>query len=469
MVALLSAAEAARQPGVSRQTLYAYVSRGLLRAHAAEDTRQRRYDAAAVARLAAEHGRGRKPKDVAKATLDWGTPVLESAIAAIRNGRLWYRGVDAIALARTASVEEVAALLWNLPLSAAFPPPFALPPGFSPSPAATPMPHMAALRAHYANTSLEDSLLPLLAATTSDDATASWRQDPVRLAEGRGELLRALAALLAGASPDFRPLHLFLGASWALDPIGTDLLRMAIVLCADHELNASSFTARCIASTGASVRAAVLGGLATLSGPRHGGRTARIETFWRGLDPRDPATSLRRRLAAGEDLPGFGHPLYPDGDARAAALLEHIAPISEETRALAAAAWDLTGLRPNIDFALVALRRHLHLPGGAAFGLFALGRCIGWIAHALEQRETGQLIRPRAVYTGPPIEPASRSGRPESRGGLSPEARSVRPRPIGRRKESLEAPPPRAAKRIAPARALPLDPTSAGALDPFNG
>jgi citrate synthase len=175
---------------------------------------------------------------------------------------------------------------------------------------------------------------------------------------------------------------------------------MALALCADHELNASSFTARCIASTGASLRAAVIGGLAALSGPRHGGMTARVESFWRGMEAGDIPARLRRRLSGGEELPGFGHPLYPEGDPRAACLLERILPRFPQARVLVTAAESLTGRVPNIDFGLVTLRRFLRLPEGSAFALFALGRSVGWIAHAIEQRTGGQLIRPRAVYTG---------------------------------------------------------------------
>ena len=393
MTAFLSAPEAARCLGVSRQTLYAYVSRGLLRAHETDDPRKRRYDAEAVARLAQDRRRGRRPKEIAKATLDWGIPVLESAIATIQDGRLYYRGRDAVALAREATVEDAAALLWDLPVGDCFGP---AAPVFPPA--------MAVAMPFYAGVPLEDSLLPLMAMATSDDSTAVWRRDRRHLAKGCGALVRVATASIAGTPPDARPIHLWLGEAWGLDAAGVDLLRMAIVLCADHELNASSFTARCVASTGASLRAAVLGGLAALSGARHGGMTARIESFWRGLDLGDTRDALRRRLAAGEDPPGFGHPLYPDGDARARAILDRILPRFPEARALVAAAAELTGRQPNIDFALVCLRRFLRLPDGGAFGVFALGRSIGWIAHALEQRDTGQLIRPRAVYVGPPID-----------------------------------------------------------------
>ncbi len=155
-----------------------------------------------------------------------------------------------------------------------------------------------------------------------------------------------------------------------------------------------------MASTGASLRAAVVGGLAALTGGRHGGTTARVEALWDELGEAQAPARLRQRLARGETLPGFGHHLYPEGDVRAALLLEML-PRQGPAAALAAEVMALTGLAPSVDFALVALRRHLQLPAGSAFGLFALGRCAGWLAQALEQRATRQIIRPRAAYTGP--------------------------------------------------------------------
>jgi citrate synthase len=389
MADYLSAQEAAKRLGVSRQTLYAYVSRGLLRAHETDDPRRHRYAMEAVTRLADDRRRGRRPKEVAKATLDWGMPVLESAITLIQSGRLYYRGVDALALARDATIEDVAALLWRVPASEAFGPETPVVP-----------PILCALTDARADMSREEALLPLFSAATTDDATASWQTDRRRLAEGSGALVRVLLSCMAGAPTGSAPSHRRLAAAWGLDEAGAELVRMALVLCADHELNASTFTARCVASTGASLRAAIIGGLAALGGGLHGGLTARVESFWRGLEPGGLLGQLRRRLAAGEEVPGFGHPLYPDGDPRATALLERILPLDLDARSLVEAVEELTGQRPNIDFALVALRRFLLLPEGGAFGLFALGRSVGWIAHAIEQRETGVLIRPRAVYSG---------------------------------------------------------------------
>jgi citrate synthase len=131
-----------------------------------------------------------------------------------------------------------------------------------------------------------------------------------------------MAALVLGSpAPSAAAIHVQVAEAFALDARGTELVRAALVLSADHELNASSFAARVVASTGASMRAATIAGLAALTGPRHGGATSRVEAFFDAGGGNDPDAMLRDRLAAGEGAPGFGHPLYPDGDPRAAAIL----------------------------------------------------------------------------------------------------------------------------------------------------
>ena len=399
MPTYLSSAEAAAALGVSRQTLYAYVSRGLLTAQSDNKVRESRYLEEEVKRLATQRTRGRKPKEVAKATLSWGLPVLESAITLIEDGRLYYRGHDAVTLAATKSVEDVAALLWNCSAPQAF--------------ASNDVPvHPATtgMLKHFSERRAEDSLLPLFTIASDDTATAAWQTSPERVAEGCGVLLRLLAASLLGTRPSAAPVHEQCAKAWKLDEQGTALVRMALILCADHELNASSFTARCVASTGTSLRASVIAGLAALTGGKHGGTTARVEAMFDEIDiqagSKKVADKMQQRLARGEDLPGFGHHLYPDGDVRAIALLENILPQHPAWQEMIKAAHALIGHHPSVDFALVAVRRHLKLPVGAAFGLFALGRGMGWIAQALEQRATGELIRPRAAYTGPrPLSP----------------------------------------------------------------
>ncbi|WGY73628.1 citrate synthase family protein [Burkholderia cepacia] len=402
----LNSTEAAARLGVSRQTLYAYVSRGLLRAEPTGNPRESRYFAADVDRLAAERARGRKPKEVAKAALNWGSPVLESSITLIEGGQLFYRGVDALDLAGRASLEEVAALLWQCDERTAFGPRVPRAPTV-----------LRTLFKHYGDQRAEQALLSLFAVATDDAPTAAWQQSADSRMQGCGDLVRILAACLLRTGFDTAPVHEQCARAWGVVPSGAELIRIALVLCADHELNASSFTGRCVASTNASLRAVVIGGLAGLSGGRHGATTARVEAMWDEIGNRDVERKMRERLHRGDDLPGFGHSLYPGGDVRAACLLSRILPRHPQWKTMIDAGSSLAGQKPSLDLALVALRRHLRLPVGAAFGLFALGRSIGWIAHGLEQREHPELIRPRAVYTGVrPDSVGAGSGQPRSRG-----------------------------------------------------
>ena len=122
-----------------------------------------------------------------------------------------------------------------------------------------------------------------------------------------------------------------------------------------------------------------------------------------------PRAAIDGWLASGQPLPGFGHPLYPQGDARALALLADLPP-DPLMADLQCAARDMTDGLPNIDFALLALARGLAVPADAPFRLFALGRSVGWVAHAIEQGLTGVLIRPRGRYEGPDFMAAGPAG-----------------------------------------------------------
>lgn len=402
----MSAAEAAQLLGVSVATLYAYVSRGLLRSQPDGAGKRRCYDADEVRLLARRRADAKRAGNVAERTLDWGVPVLESRITHIAGGRPRYRGHDAIELAATATLEEVAALLWECP-----------PERISGTRVVASEVDLSRwlvwLDAWREHAPLERALVLLPAAAAL--MPRIWAQGRDAQLEIAGALLRFTTAALAGAAPSTEPLHCQLGAAWGVrDAHGLDLLRRALVLCADHELNPSTFAVRCIASTGAHLFGAIAGGLAALSGPRHGGETIRVSAL---LDEAARADNLDRYLAvrlshderdAGGRtfLAGFGHPLYPDGDPRAAPLLDALRtqpgaqPALRDALALAAGVEAVTHARPTIDFALSVLERALALPTGAAFTLFAAGRTAGWIAHALEQYADGKLIRPRARYIG---------------------------------------------------------------------
>jgi citrate synthase len=196
-------------------------------------------------------------------------------------------------------------------------------------------------------------------------------------------------------------LHLRAAASWNR-PAASDISRRALVLLADHELNASTFATRVAVSTGAPLAAGVLSGLATLSGPLHGRASLGVLELVSGVKRAGADVTIRDWLSQGRQIAGFGHPLYSQGDPRAAALLQHFT-LPKPYADLRDAVEDVIGERPNIDFALAALTKVFDLPQEAPLVLFALGRCVGWLAHALEQVTTGHPIRPRARYVGPPI------------------------------------------------------------------
>jgi citrate synthase len=219
-------------------------------------------------------------------------------------------------------------------------------------------------------------------------------------------ILYALAACVGDRAPGPDPVHRQLAALWRLDEAGADLVRRCLVLLADHELNASTFVARCVASTGATPYAVVSAALSALSGRRHGGASARAEALLHEIAQHgDPLAVMAARLARDEHLPGLGHPLYLEGDPRADALLAATIAALPAARprieAALAAASRLSGQRPNVDFALATTTTTLELPQGAALSLFVVGRTVGWIAHAIEQYQSDALIRPRARYTGP--------------------------------------------------------------------
>jgi citrate synthase len=203
-------------------------------------------------------------------------------------------------------------------------------------------------------------------------------------------------------------VHRALQAAWApRRGAVADVIRTALVLCADHELNVSAFVARCAASAGASPYDVVSAALATLKGYRHGGASERVLSLVRSADSvRSARTALADRLRQGERMAGFGHPLYPAGDPRASVLMRLAEASGNDAawrpfRHLARVAADLLHDEPNLDFGLAAITRAYRLPEHAPIVLFALGRTVGWIAHAIEEYASGQLIRPRARYVGP--------------------------------------------------------------------
>ena len=388
----LSAAEAARRLGVKRETLYAYVSRGLVRSTPKGGrTRARLYAREDIERARRRAEDRRDPTAIAAHALSHGSPVLESSITLIEGGRLFYRGHDAVELSRTRSIAEVASLIWRG--------------AFDASPSATTR-RRAELAVGRTLPFVARAQCLLAAASARDPLAFDFRADAVAAAGTR--ILDLMVDAADGARMPDAPVEERLAAGWKVPRRAAGLLRAAIILCADHELNVSAFTARCVASAGGSPYGAVLAGLSALEGIRHGGLTTRVESMLQAMrQERSGHEALAARLREGAALDGFGHPLYPDGDPRAAELLAQLQeryPRSPElrfAREVAAAAWSALEQGPTIDFALATLSRVAGLPPRSGLALFAIGRTIGWIGHALEQYASGTLIRPRAKYVGP--------------------------------------------------------------------
>ncbi|MGJ7604574.1 citrate synthase [Variovorax sp. LT1R20] len=378
----LPAAEALELMQVRPQTLYASVSRGRIRAKPdAADPRRSLYHRDDVQRIATRTRGRRSSETVASEAIQWGEPVLPSAVSTVAEGRLWYRGQDACELAEHATLEDVAGLLWE-----------SAPPRFVATTSAS---------VHSKAATPSQAGLLALAARAAIDPPSRGRSRSVLQVEAADVIGTLADALLGPSTAQPAHLHTRLAAAWRR-PRAADVLRRALVLMADHELNASTFAARVTASTGASLAACLLTGLSTLTGPLHGGAAAAVQALMRSVAALGSEAAVREWLAHDRPLAAFGHPLYPAGDARCTALLEVI-ELPPAFASLRATGEKLLGEAANIDFALAAMATVHKLPADAPLMLFALARTVGWTAHVLEQQAKGQLIRPRARYTGPDI------------------------------------------------------------------
>ncbi|HYB91211.1 MAG TPA: citrate/2-methylcitrate synthase [Candidatus Binataceae bacterium] len=424
---MLTAAEAAGQLGVKLGTLYAYVSRGWLRSYRRRIGRKalyRRADIEALRGLVTPE-RGRRGRSLPHAsswvtvaqpkTSEAGAPgviVAESAVSRVVEGRLAYRGYPIEELVERASFEEVCLLLWN---------------GSRP-----PADEAAALRAEIAGVRIAPPVTAALGAVGYDappllrlqalmPALAAWdrlqaprsridraklivshlplalARDPASDAESAGGTAARLLRSVVGTTP----------AHWEIES-----LDRVLVACAEHELNASTFAARVVASTGADLFASVLAALCSLSGPIHGGACDRIEEMFARLGAGARVADTLDAFGRESQLPpGFGHAIYADGDPRAALLRKHAVTIARRKGGklfdialrVEEEVWKRERLRPNLDFELTVSTRMLGFTRGLPAAIFAVGRAAGWIAHSLEQYADNRLIRPRMRYRGVPL------------------------------------------------------------------
>jgi citrate synthase len=388
----LSAREASAELAISPATLYAYVSRGLIRSEPSSDSRSRRYRAEDVRSLKERRTPSLDPRGLR--SFDADLPVMDSAIATITAEGPIYRGVSCIELAQADTLEHAATLLWDVTDVDPF--------------SDDNCPHvsgeMRAVADAASHAAPIDRTIAVLALAASADPGAFSRAPDGRAMVG-GRIMRLVVATMLNAKPLPDPLHLQIARRWAPnDKRAADLIRRALVLLADHELNASTFTVRCAASTGLNLFDSVIAGLVALKGPKHGGAGVLAAQLLKTLVDGEVAPLVRERVALGERFAGFGHGVYKHGDPRARALLDalaHAGAAPKLVKEIPDRIAEATGEFVNIDYALAVLLHVLGQVPGNELVLFAMARTVGWIAHACEQLQHGGLIRPRARYIGP--------------------------------------------------------------------
>ncbi len=449
MAEWIDAATASERLGVKTATLYAYVSRGVLQRRHGEDGRRSLFSAEEVERLA-RRGRPRNQQPEL---------VIESAITALGVDRPYYRGLDVLGLAGTAPFETVAEWLWTgdrtvWPTTRATPVDDLHASTAVPDISATAKaPAAPAVATGGSGTSTDDPGIPVV--SSGGPSSEAWRCEP--------EALEAAVAAQGGLPADLLPLDRLqvittvLGASDSLrhqldpasvaatgrrmiaglvdalpqlsEPSGDSIaerlwsrlcpspatpalltaLEGALVLLADHELAASTLAARVAASAKADPYAVVLTGLGVLGGPLHGGASYGAERLLAEIaEPHLAARAVTGRVRRGERIPGFGHSVYKNGDARGALLLDLVRTAAPDHGRVAAGDALLAEMRRrrlpdrNIDFALAVLTAVAGMVSGAGEAIFAVARAAGWLAHAMEEYTRGSLLRLRASYTGPP-------------------------------------------------------------------
>ena len=320
--------------------------------------------------------------------LSWGSPLLDSKLSLITNGRLYYRGVATSTLALQRSFWDVASWFWTGSWGAQKP--------------------LKGDRRH--GVVRADPILSFHERLLEMAATDPLGYDftpPALVSTGGAILQLFLGCLTRRSNASIARAGRNLQRGWCPRLAKAErVINAALVLCIDHELNPSSFTARVVCSAGANLYEVVSAALCALRGARHGGATERSTALLTELrEFSSVRKAILKRLRSGVEIPGFGHPLYPGGDPRAGLLLrllgEYFPSEAQPWLRAIAVAEKVIQRPPNIDLALAACARILSLPTGAAFGLFALGRTVGWIGHAAEQHLSGQTIRPRARYVGP--------------------------------------------------------------------
>lgn len=350
-----------------------------------------------------------------------GVVAVTSEISSIIDGVLTYRGINIDDLADNASFEEVLYLLWHGDLPnrtqlnqlrdqlnrySEIPEEIVSQMKSYPKTANT----MAVLRSVVSALSLYDE--------QADDISRDANMEKaIKLTAQLPVLITAYNHYRHGRervkpNPDYSFAQNFLYMLNGEEPtdVAVQAFNKALVLHADHELNASTFSARVTTATLSDMYSAVTSAIGTLKGPLHGGANEQVMAMLEEIGTVDNAeTYIKRKLDAKEKIMGFGHRVYKDGDPRARHLQQMSRQLAEQK---GDTKWyDLSvkieqiverekGLKPNVDFYSASVYTYLGLPRDLFTPIFAMSRISGWTAHILEQYDNNRLIRPRAEYTG---------------------------------------------------------------------
>ena len=343
-------------------------------------------------------------------------------------GKLIYGGYDIHDLAQNTTFEEVVYLLWH---------------GALPSPAqlsqlqteldagrALPEPALALIRQFPRGVAPMDalrttvSLLAFYDPDAGDESLDANRRKALRLVAQMGTIVAALSRLESGQEPVTPKPGLSIAANFLYQLLGKEpdataahALDVALILHADHELNASTFSARVTIATLTDMYSAITSAVGTLAGPLHGGANVNVMHLLEQIGTPDRADEIvTQMLSEGKKIPGIGHRVYRALDPRAVSLRQMSQQLAEATGETkwyeiservqqaadkALAAKGKTTLKANVDFFSASVYHMLGIPTEQFTPVFAVSRVSGWTAHVLEQLENNRLIRPRAIYTGP--------------------------------------------------------------------
>lgn len=403
----LTSAEAAARLGVKRESLYAYVSRGILARRTGEDGRSSVFDAGDVERLLGQRRRGRPPSTSIDLTIT-------TAITRITDDAVWYRGMPLHDIAGRWSFEQTAEWLWTGAER---------PPSAPPWPAARGVRHASSTAASPGESGGGRRLDALIGLTVAAAASDHDRR-PERAVAGGRRLIAAFADRVPPAvgAHVAKPVDRSIAARLAArlggprrSPVLASLVDLVLVILADHELASSTLAARVAASTRADAYGVVVAGLGVLAGPLHGGASREAMSFLADVGRSGSSRrTIDQWLRSGRRIPGFGHKIYRGVDPRFALLLRSLrsASLAGELP-LATGVVDLVdaavesvieriGVQPNIDLGIAALASAAELAPDTGEVLFAVARTAGWIAHAIEEYgEAPVRFRPRSVYVGP--------------------------------------------------------------------